>query len=80
MSKISQGPKCTSQVWKCAVIGLCSLPLNLADVSGTGTCVETLTMTAWDAMGEHETDSLNLDLIEILKTSYLSILGTAALI
>ena len=54
--------------------------VNLADVSGAGTCVETLTMTAWDAMGEHETDSLNLDLIEILKTSYLSILGTAALI
>ena len=62
------------------MIGLCSLPLNLADVSGAGTCVETLTMTAWDAMGENETDSLNLDLIEILKTSYLSILGTAALI
>lgn len=31
-------------------------------------------------VGKHETDCLNLDLIEILKTSYLSILGTPALI
>lgn len=31
-------------------------------------------------VGKHETDCLNLDLIEILKTSYLSISGTPALI
>ena len=30
-------------------------------------------------VGKHETDSLNVDLTEILKTSYLSIPGTAAL-
>lgn len=29
-------------------------------------------------VGKHQTNSLNLDLIEILKTSYLSISGTAA--
>ena len=31
-------------------------------------------------VGKHETDSVNVDLIEILKTSYLSVSGTAALI
>ena len=31
-------------------------------------------------VGKHQTDSLNLDLIEFLKTSYLSISGTPSLI
>ena len=31
-------------------------------------------------VGKHEADSLNVDLIEILKTSYLSISGTPTLI
>ena len=31
---ISQGPKCASQIWKRAVIGLSFLPLDSADVFG----------------------------------------------
>ena len=34
--EISQGPKCTSQIWKCAVIGLPFFPLASADVCRGG--------------------------------------------
>ena len=51
MSEISQGPKCTSQVWNSAVIGLRFLPLDLADISGAGTRVKPLTTSAWKALG-----------------------------
>ena len=47
--KISQGPKCTSQIWKCAVIGLRFLPLDSADISGAGMCDEPLGTSAWEA-------------------------------
>ena len=34
--EISQGPKCTFQIWKCAVIGLLFFPLASADVCRGG--------------------------------------------
>ena len=45
--EISQGPKCTSQIWKCTVTGLRFLPLQSADVSGEGTHDEPLRTSAW---------------------------------
>ena len=47
--EISQGPKCTSQIWKSAVIGLCFFPLNSADARGAGTRDEPLRTSAWEA-------------------------------
>ena len=48
--EISQGPKCTSQILKCAVIGLRFFPLVSAVVySGTGTRAEPLTTSAREA-------------------------------
>ena len=35
--EISQGPKCTSQIWKCALTGLRFLPLDSADFCEAGT-------------------------------------------
>ena len=49
MCKISQGPKCTYQIWKCAMIGLCFLPLDSADASGARTSDEPLRTSAWEA-------------------------------
>ena len=49
MREISQGPKCTSQIWKSAVIGLRFFPLKSADVRGAGTRDEPLRTSAWEA-------------------------------
>ena len=50
MREISQGPKCTSQIWKSVVIGLLFFPLKLADVRGEGTRDEPLRTSAWEAI------------------------------
>ena len=47
--EISKGPKCTSQMWKFAVIGLRFFPLKSADVLGAGTRDEPLRTSAWKA-------------------------------
>ena len=47
--EISQGPKCTSQIWKSAVIGLRFFPLKSGDVRGAGTRDEPLRTSAWEA-------------------------------
>ena len=44
--EISQGPKCSSQIWKSAVIGLRSFPLKSGDVRGKGTRDARLRMSA----------------------------------
>ena len=49
MREISQGPKCTSQIWKSAVIGLRFFPLKSADVRGAGTRDEPRRTCAWEA-------------------------------
>ena len=46
---MSLGPKCTSQIWKSAVIGLCFFPLKSADVSGAWTRDEPLRTSEWEA-------------------------------
>ena len=47
--EISKGPKCTSQIWKSAVIGLRFFPLKSADVLGAGTREEPVRTSAWKA-------------------------------
>ena len=47
--KISQGPKCTYQIWKCAMIGLCFLPLDSVDIIVAGTRDKPLRMSTWKA-------------------------------
>ena len=47
--EISQGPKCTSKIWKSVVIGLRFFPLKSADVRGAGTRDEPLRTSAWKA-------------------------------
>ena len=49
MREISQGPKCTSQIWKSAVIGLRLFPLKSAGVCGAGKRDESLRTSAWEA-------------------------------
>ena len=48
--EISQGPKCTSQIWKSAVIGLRFFQLKSAEVRGAGTRDEPLRTSAWEAI------------------------------
>ena len=47
--EISQGPKCTSQIWKSAVIGLRLFPLKSAGVRGAGKRDESLRTSVWEA-------------------------------
>ena len=47
--EISQGSKCTSQIWKSPVIGLRFFPLKSADVRRAGTRDESLRTSAWEA-------------------------------
>ena len=47
--EISQGPKCTSKIWKSVVIGLRFFPLKSADVRGAGTRDEPLRTSPWEA-------------------------------
>ena len=47
--EISQGPKCSSHIWKSAVIGLRFFPLKSTDVRGAGTRDEPLRTSAWEA-------------------------------
>ena len=44
-----QGPKCTSQIRKCTVIGLRILPPDSEDICGAGTRDEPLRTSAWEA-------------------------------
>ena len=48
--EISQGPKCTSQIWKSAVIGLRFFPLKSADVRGGGKRDKPLRTSVWEAI------------------------------
>ena len=50
------GPKCTSHIWKSAVIGLCFFALKSADVRGAGTRDEPLRMSTWEARQKRATE------------------------
>ena len=47
--EISYGPKCSSQIWKSAVIGRRFFSLKSADIHGVGTFNEPLRTSAWEA-------------------------------
>ena len=49
LREIFHSPKCTSQIWKCTVIGLRLLPLDSADVCGARTRDVPLRTSAWEA-------------------------------
>ena len=49
--KISQSPKCTSQIWKAAVIGLRFFSAQVSSIHGAGTRDEPLRTSAWEAIG-----------------------------
>ena len=53
-ARISQGPKCTSQIWKSAVIGLRFFPLKSADAREAGTRDEPLRTSALEARNQFE--------------------------
>ena len=50
---MSQGSKCSSQIWKSAVIGLRFFPLKSADISGAGKRDEPLRTSVWEATHTH---------------------------